>query len=386
MKIRSTLGLRLAAVLMLSVSAGTLVIAVTPEASAQQMDEGAWFDVYVDSAYNYCDAKLVGAAFTEGGSAYVGKLAIGRKLALGQPDWIEGLLNDARNDGVDCDWSDVPHSYDDAQTLGEFWGVSTWEAKNKVAQYYTAGQSDVVETALSQDNYEPNDGELFDIYANSGYNYCDAKLVGAAYTEGGSAYVGKLAIGRKIAYGQPDWIEGLLAEARQFGESCDWSEVPHSYEDAETLGEIWGVSTWEAKNKVAQYYTDGDGDIVQNALDHGHYTPGEDEFLDVYVNSAYNYCDAKLVGAAFGGASPYEGKIAIGQKLYHDAPDLVEGLLSTSRALGRRCDWNDVPHNYNDAEALGEFWGVSIWEAKTKIAGYYTNGDSSIVLDVLEDL
>lgn len=386
MKLKSKFGFRLALALLFSASVGTLVIAAPPEAAAQSIDDSAALDLFANSSYNYCDAKLVGAAFIQGGTPYTGKLAIGRKISYGQPNWIEGLLTDARNSGVSCEWIEVSHSYEDAQTLGDLWGVSTWEAKSKIAGYYTQGQSDIVDSALAQNQSAPSDTVFYNKYADSSYNYCDAKLVGSAFG-GVSPYDGKLAIGQKLYNGAGNLVEGLLNDARQAGTQCEFRDVGHSYEDAQTLGNLWGVSTWDAKTKIAGYYTNGQSSIVESALEQENSAPDEGTLFNYYAQSNYNYCDAKLVGSAFyEGGSAYDGKLAIGQKLYHNVPDLVEGLLTDARQAGTQCEFGDVGHSYEDAVKLSQVWGVSTWDAKTKIAGYYTNGQSDIVRDVLATL
>ena len=104
----------------------------------------------------------------------------------------------------------------------------------------------------------------YQLYAASDYNYCDAKLL--AFAWGDTPSEGKIAIGRKIAGGSQQSIGSIIQSGRDAGGACVWQDLSHSYSDAVTLGQAWGVSPSQAKAKAATYYTNGQSQIVLNAL------------------------------------------------------------------------------------------------------------------------
>lgn len=111
-------------------------------------------------------------------------------------------------------------------------------------------------------------GDEYGTFFQSGYVYCDAKLLGALW--GLDIGEAKLTIARKIINGIGWAVPDILQQARGAGHSCDWVDTQHSYEDAERLASIWGMSEpYEAKLRVEQLYTIGRGDIVRDALGRG---------------------------------------------------------------------------------------------------------------------
>ena len=111
---------------------------------------------------------------------------------------------------------------------------------------------------------EPAQADDMDLYASSGYTYCDAKLIGDLW--GISVEDAKAQIGMKIRTGIGGNIPSVLRLSRQSGNACDWVDTGYSYEDAEKLSQVWGDSTDEAKAKIAQYVTNGQRYIVERAL------------------------------------------------------------------------------------------------------------------------
>ena len=257
--IRNTKSMKLALALLVGVSAGTFAIA-TP-ASAQEMDN---FQRYASSGYTYCDAKLMGAIY--GRDAYQGKLLIGQKIANGIGSNIPLMLRNSRSYGNSCEWSDTGLSYEDAQALSQYWGVSTPQAKVKAAAFYTGGNAGVVSDALRYGDFSPQDEtqKNFLAYDRSGFGYCDAKMIGAYFEEG--AYEGKIFIGDKIRRGLIDNIPWYLDRAREGGAECEWSDTPYDYDDAERLAGMWNKSVADTKVAVAKLVTLGRSDVVDTSL------------------------------------------------------------------------------------------------------------------------
>jgi len=258
--IRQGKSMNLALALLVSASAGTLAIAAP--ASAQ---EQANFERYNNSGYTYCDAKLIGAAFGE--DPWQGKLIIGQKIANGIGSNIPFMLDQSRQQGNACDWSDLPHSFDDAVALGNYWGVDTSQAKAKAASFYTGGQAGAVTDAL---RYGRSTGRVenktaaLDMFFASGFSYCDAKLVGAYF--GQSPYEGKMFIGNKIKAGLIENIPWYLDRSRESKVGCDWSDLPYDYSDAERLSRMWNKSIDQTKSAVTQLVMAGRGDVVNASL------------------------------------------------------------------------------------------------------------------------
>lgn len=115
----------------------------------------------------------------------------------------------------------------------------------------------------------------------------------------------------------------------------------------------------------------------------GFAAPAHADAIDVFSSSIYTYCDAELLGKLWG-ISTWDAKSQIGQKIMGGyAEENMPPLLASSRRAGNRCAWADTGYTYNDASQLSQIWGTSVAGAKAKIANYVTNGQSNIVNGVL---
>ena len=133
---------RIAAALMLSSSLTFASVALTGRAAAANE-----LETFFSSAYTYCDAKLVAGLWSI--SIEQAKVEIGQKIINGYGENVPGLLAAARESNA-CGWEDTGHSYEDAVTLAGIWGLKDpYDAKLKVAQYYTNGESAIVLAALA---------------------------------------------------------------------------------------------------------------------------------------------------------------------------------------------------------------------------------------------
>jgi len=105
----------------------------------------------------------------------------------------------------------------------------------------------------------------YDAFFSSGYNYCDAKLIGAIY--GQSPDGGKVTIGQKILNGIGRNVSVVLRESRSYGYTCDWEDTGLSYSDAQVLAQTWGFADpYDAKLKAADLFTNGREQQVRNGL------------------------------------------------------------------------------------------------------------------------
>ena len=256
-------GIRVALALMLSTSAAGIV-AYQPLAAQSETD---YLSAFGNSAYTYCDAKLVGALW--GMSPYQGKIEIGTKIVGGYDENLVDILQSSRNNGFSCEWADTGLSYDNAEQLGRLWGVEPWDAKARAAGMYTMGRSGEIATLLQgeSDMHDPDmEQAALDRFWNSGYSYCDAKMLGELY--GTDAYQGKIEIGNKIGAGLVANIPIVLNESRESGARCDWSELPYGYSDAQVLANAWGVDIARAKAAASELATWGRIDVIAAALGH----------------------------------------------------------------------------------------------------------------------
>lgn len=135
---------RLAAALLLSTSMSTVVL-VQP-AAAQTTDERV--EAFLSSRFNYCDAKLLGALW--GFDPYRGKAEIGYKIMNNLEGNLEGLFQQARNNGVTCTWEDTGLTPADARVLAQVWETNPRQARETAAGYYTHGSSGTVRNALGR--------------------------------------------------------------------------------------------------------------------------------------------------------------------------------------------------------------------------------------------
>jgi hypothetical protein len=89
---------------------------------------------YDSSHYTYCDAKKLGSVFHE--DAYSGKLRISDALRSVDESLIHSIDSSISEVGetVPCTFDEIGVSYDDADALAGFWGVSISDAKAEAAR------------------------------------------------------------------------------------------------------------------------------------------------------------------------------------------------------------------------------------------------------------
>lgn len=100
-----------------------------------------------------------------------------------------------------------------------------------------------------------------------------------------------------------------------------------------------------------------------------------------FFSSGFNFCDAKLIALVFN-QSTDQAKAWAAQKIRNGNVDVVKAELRRSRRT-YKCTWEDLPYQYNDAERLARYWGVSPYEAKLKAADMYTKGQPGAVNNAL---
>ena len=109
---------------------------------------------YDNPNYTYCDIKLLAAYWNQ--SRYDSKIRAGEKLLRNEQYVVEDYLSSARayarEHNVNCDFTDADnprYTYQDAETLADFWGRSTVaDAKSKIGSMLQNGENKLIMQAL----------------------------------------------------------------------------------------------------------------------------------------------------------------------------------------------------------------------------------------------
>lgn len=240
-------------------------------------------------------------------------------------------------------------------------------------------------------------------FFSSPYTYCDAQLLASHWSE--TISDAKARIGRKIGWGDTSVVAEMLRDARKDamkrGDRCSFFDSAYTYDDAELLSKLWGVSVGEAKTVIEDKLMWGNDAIIkaslvealslqapakQPARDPAIPSAAQDE-LSRFFDSDYTYCDAHLL-AAHWGESLVEAKATIGRKLGWGNADVVESVLADARADAAKrsapCTFADTGLSFADAQALATHWRTNTADAKARAASLYTQGRSKDVTAALK--
>lgn len=108
----------------------------------------------------------------------------------------------------------------------------------------------------------------WDRYLSSGYEYCDAVILGAFWGE--SVEDAKTTIGRKFGWGNADIVAQNIASARAQGQRCEFHETGLAYEDAEAVARLWRVSVDDAKAALADKMSMGMRELAYSVVAEAH--------------------------------------------------------------------------------------------------------------------
>ena len=236
-----------------------------------------------------------------------------------------------------------------------------------------AGMSDILAASSAGLAFGQDTAVQVDLYFASEYGYCDARKVANVWNT--DPFSAKAIIGGKIANGLTHLVDADIASTAG-RVSCDWGELGLGWDQAVALANYWGRSPGEAKAKAGDIASDlghkGFMRTMAHVLETSHpqYQGGNNDaaYQQMFFNSDYGYCDALKVahvwGTDVGGA-----KTVIGQKIAGGITDLVDvDIASTASSV--QCSWVDTGLDFNDANILADFWGVSVGEAKSKATAY----------------
>lgn len=235
---------------------------------------------FFSSSYDYCDAKLLAAYW--GHDVGEAKARIGRKIGWGDQAILEGMIASAKerartNQSPTCNIYEAGYTYEDAALIAKLWGMTVEAAKATIESKVLWGNEAYLQSELARGRNGQatpamsDDDAHFQRYANSGYCYCDARVLGSFWSS--DAWDAKLTIGRKLGLGNPSFIEAALVQARgqarQRGESCEFYETGYSSADAEALAAAWGMPVSEAKARVGKLVMAGTKGQVDVAIRKG---------------------------------------------------------------------------------------------------------------------
>jgi len=247
---------------------------------------------------------------------------------------------------------------------------------------------------------QANTQEEWDHYNGSAYDFCDAKVLGAHWGE--SEKDAKYRIGRKIGWGDQSILEEALADARAQALSagtptCTIQEAGYDYQDAEALARTWNKSIDDTKTHMVNKIFWGNEDLLQKELQAAQTPPSDPESnidysgsplqspseRNAYDVSAYDYCDAKVLGAHWG-ESTTDAKYRIGWKIGRSEQSTVESNLAAARSQALSagtptCTIQEVGYTYKDAEILAVAWNKSVDEAKTTMVTKVFWGNEAIL-------
>ena len=224
-------------------------------------------------------------------------------------------------------------------------------------------------------------------YAGSDFAYCDAVILGSFWRT--SVADAKATIGRRIDTSAEASIDTDLKDARSAGMQCEFSDTGLSFEDAEAVARLWQTDIAEAKAELTAKVSTGLRWLANEVLAEARAAdrsaaatmplPRDDRQADLqrFGVSAYEYCDAVLLGDIWGDSID-EAKIRIGLKLRLNNEAALIGDLDTARRRGSRCTFEESGFDYADADALARLWGTSVAEAKSLLAEKVSLGNREL--------
>ena len=199
----------------------------------------------------------------------------------------------------------------------------------------------------------------------------------------------KIAIGK--ALGEKKDLLSVIQEANQHAREkgvadCDFWQLDFTYEDAEVMGTVWGVDTYEAKMKLAniaakQSFSTAKTLVHTHSATQKSTTPvsptkkGDEAFFA----SKYDWCHAKMLSKAYSLGSVYEAKVWIGDIINSGDLGLLQAKMGFAQGQAEanpqnQCAFAETRFTYKDAEKLAGMWSVSTAEAKVALQNKYLYG------------
>lgn len=233
-------------------------------------------DTFFKSDYTYDDANLLAGLWNI--PVDEAKQVLGHKILNG----IENLLPDKiqRHDEGHYwltenfrAYANSDYDYDDAELLASLWDMTLLDAKNEIGYKVKHKLEDNLPEKLREDDkidkHIDSSNVALNAFDKSDYSFADAELLAQLWNI--SILEAKKTIGFKINEGiekfLPDDVRNHTAASNNaltsFDKSC------YSYDDAELLAQLWGISTFEAKKTIGFKVIDGLEHLLPDKLGKG---------------------------------------------------------------------------------------------------------------------
>ena len=203
--------------------------------------------------YTYCDVKLLSARWKA--SLGDAKARIGAKLQAGASAFLDTELAAARRGTrVRCTYADAGFSFDDIEKLAKAWGTTPDRVKAKVEQKVAASGSAAAHAVYGTTQAtNPNDAEIAVFLRQNRFTYCDAKMLAALWKK--SVDDAKAFIGAKLQANSVESVKSVVNSARENARKnasarCTFAEAGFSFDDAQKLAKLWGMTAAKAKATV----------------------------------------------------------------------------------------------------------------------------------------
>jgi len=201
--------------------------------------------------YTYCDVKLLSARWKASQSA--AKARIGLKIQTGNSAYLDTELAAARKGTrLKCTYVEAGFSFDDVEKLAKLWGTTTAAAKAKVEQKVMVAGSQSIREQLGTKPSQ-NDAEIAVFLKQNRFTYCDAKMLAAMWRK--SVDDAKAFIGAKLSANSVESVKAVVESARKNAVKnaparCKFAEAGFTFDDAQKLAKLWGVTATKAKATV----------------------------------------------------------------------------------------------------------------------------------------
>lgn len=231
-------------------------------------------------------------------------------------------------------------------------------------------------------------------FFNSSFDYCDAKLLAGFWGEGVSE--AKATISFKLGVGGESLVRDSLKMAREKAlqtgaPTCSIYEMGYAPADAEALAKYFNYSDI-AQAKAAMFnkmLNQGEPALIEVLKAAGAPSvatatkpaaPVSKDPFQAYASSRFDYCDAKVLGQLWG-VSVDEAKTRIGNKVINGYPQIVSAELDQAFSTPghAECEWVELRYSYSDAEVMAGVWGQSVEEAKARMTRKVNFGNRELV-------
>ncbi|MDQ6961268.1 MAG: hypothetical protein Q9M28_01880 [Mariprofundaceae bacterium] len=119
----------------------------------------------------------------------------------------------------------------------------------------------------------------------------------------------------------------------------------------------------------------------------------DQQLIEAYANSTYNYADAESLATFWGTGRVWDAKLKIGDLILKQNQATIQQALQNAQ-VAQPVSQKDQQFNaffnsqytYDDANVLASFWGISsTGDAKLKIGSFLLNGQTEVMQQALSN-